>query len=314
MPNNPQTLIENLSKKADRITDAIERKEATVDRALYVAERDLFALIVEQFISRLAIRDGVVENTAANLTLLSTLDRVFDQFQREVLGGAMPVFVDSLFDVVAMTGELYTGMQAATVLDAITKDNAVIRAAIGVDNGGNVLRGTVLWDVSNAAPVRDGLKNVVLKAIQSGDTLQAFTKSVKDYVTGTPGTQGRLRSYYRTYAYDLFNQVQEAKNEQFRRGLDLQWFLYVGDVIRDSRVFCAKKAGKVFAIQEADAEWPKDADLIGKSTGIPYTPRIDRGRWNCRHRIRYITEEMAAQIDAAKVKRIKQKYGGSLSN
>lgn len=314
MPNNPQTLIADLSKKADRITDAIERKEAAVDRALYVAERDLFALIVEQFISRLSIRDGVVENTAANLALLSQLDRVFDQFQREVLAGAMPLFVDSLFEVVAMTGELYTGMEAAAVLDAITKDNAVIRAAIGVDNAGKVLRGTVLWDVSNAAPVRDGLKNVVLKAIQSGDTLQVFTKSVKDYVTGTPGTQGRLRSYYRTYAYDLFNQVQEAKNEQFRRGLDLQWFLYVGDVIRDSRTFCAKKAGKVFAVVEADAEWPKDPDLIGRSSGIPYTPRIDRGRWNCRHRIRYITEEMAAQIDAAKVKRIKQKYGGSLSN
>ncbi len=310
MPNNPQTLIADLSKKADRITDAIERKEATVDRALYVAERDLFALIVEQFISRLSIRDGIVENTAANLTILSQLDRVFDQFQREILGGAMPVFVDSLFEVVAMTGELYTGMEAATVLESITKDNAVIRAAIGVDNAGNVLRGTVLWDLSNAAPVRDGLKNVVLKAIQSGDTLQAFTKSVKDYVTGTPGTQGRLRSYYRTYAYDLFNQVQEAKNEQFRRGLDLQWFIYVGDVIKDSREFCARKAGKIFAVEEADKEWPNDPTLIGKSSGIPYTPRIDRGRWNCRHRIRYISREMAEQIDPAKVKRIQEKYGG----
>ena len=311
MANNPQTLIDGLSKKADRITDAIERKEATVDRALYVAERDLFALMVEQFISRLSIRDGIVENTAANLMLLSQLDRVFDQFQREILGGAMPVFVDSLFEVVAMTGELYTGMEAATVLDAITKDNAVIRAAIGVDNAGNVLRGTVLWDLSNAAPVRDGLKNVVLKAIQSGDTLQAFTKSVKDYVTGTPGTQGRLRSYYRTYAYDLFNQVQEAKNEQFRRGLDLQWFIYVGDVIKDSREFCARKAGKIFAVEEADKEWPNDPTLIGKSSGIPYTPRIDRGRWNCRHRIRYISREMAEQIDPAKVKRIEEKYGGT---
>jgi hypothetical protein len=171
-----------------------------------------------------------------------------------------------------------------------------------------------LWDVSNAAPVRDGLKNVILKGIQSGATLREFTAQIKDYVTGTPGTAGRLRTHYRTYAYDLFNQVQEAKNEQFRRGLDLQWFLYVGDVIADSRVFCQKKAGRIFAVIEADTEWPKDPDLIGRSSGIPYNPRIDRGRWNCRHRIRYITEEMAEQIDAAKVKRIKQKYGGSLSN
>lgn len=314
MPNSPKTLIENLSKKADRITDAIERKQAAVDRALYVAERDLFALVVEQFLSRLSIRDGIVENTPGNLALLQQLDNVFDQFQREILGGVMPVFVDGLLEVVAMTGELYTGMEAATVLDAIARDNAVIRAAVGVDNAGNVLRGTVLWDVSNASPVRDGLKNVILKGIQSGATLRDFTAQIKDYVTGTPGTAGRLRTHYRTYAYDLFNQVQEAKNEQFRRGLDLQWFLYVGDLIRDSRVFCQKRAGKVFAVIEADTEWPNDRDLVGKSSGIPYNPRIDRGRWNCRHRIRYITEEMADQIDAAKVKRIKQKYGGSTSD
>lgn len=86
-------------------------------------------------------------------------------------------------------------------------------------------------------------------------------------------------------------------------------YLYVGDVIKDSRTFCRKKAGRIFAIQEADAEWPNDRDLIGRGSAIPYTPRIDRGRWNCRHRIRYITEEMAEKIDPAKVARIKQKYG-----
>jgi hypothetical protein len=83
----------------------------------------------------------------------------------------------------------------------------------------------------------------------------------------------------------------------------------VGDVIKDSRTFCIKKAGKVFAVIEADTEWPTDPDLIGKGSGIPYTPRIDRGRWNCRHRIRYISEELAKKLDPKKVAQIEQSYG-----
>lgn len=307
----PQQLIERLSKKADDITLSIERREKVMDRALVAAERDLFVLIVQQFFSQLKIVNGVVANTPDNLLVIQRIDDTFALFQREMLGGVMPKFSESLLAVAGQTGELYVGMGAASVLEAIARDNAVIRASIGIDAAGNVLRGSVLFDLSAAAQVRDGLKSIVLKSLQTATPLSSFTKQVKDYVTGTPQTTGRLRSYFRTYAYDLFNQVQEAKNEQFRRGLDLQWFIYVGDVIKDSREFCARKAGKIFAVEEADKEWPNDPTLIGKSSGIPYTPRIDRGRWNCRHRIRYISREMAEQIDPAKVKRIEEKYGGT---
>ncbi len=237
---------------------------------------------------------------------------MFEVFSREVLRSVLPEFTQGLFSVLAMTGELYTGMEAPEVLASLARDNATIRAAIGIDDAGNVVRGSVLWEVSTAAQVRNDVKTVVLRSIRSGATLREFTDALRGYVTGTPQATGRLRTFYRTYAYDLFNQVQEAKNEQFRRGLNLQWFLYVGDVIRDSREFCRKKANRIFAVAEADTEWPKDPDLIGKGSGVPYTPRIDRGRWNCRHRIRYITEEMAEQIDPVKVARIKKRYGKKL--
>lgn len=309
MPDKAATLIARLSKKADAITDAIERRQMLVDRAVAQAEKDLFRLILADLAGRLVIRDGKIENSPYNLALLARIDTVFDAFTREVLRSVLPEFTQGLFAVMALTGELYTGMQAPEILAAVAQDNATIRAAIGIDDAGNIVRGSVLWEVSTAAQVRNDVKQVVLRSIRSGATLREFTTALKDYVTGTPQATGLLRTFYRTYAYDLFNQVQEAKNEQFRRGLGLEWFLYVGDVIKDSRDFCRSKANRIFAVIEADTEWPKDPKLIGKNSGIPYTPRIDRGRWNCRHRIRYITEETAERIDAAKVARIKSKYG-----
>lgn len=307
--NDPQAIIARLSKKADAISDAIEKRQGALDRSVRQVEKDLFALLVSDLVGRLSTRDGKIEATEYNFRLLARIDAVFDTFRREILNSTLPEFVNAMFSVVAMTGELYKGMDAETTLNAIAKDNAVLRAAIGIDPVGNIVPGSALWEVSTASAVRNDLKIVVLRSIREGATLGEFTRSVKDFVTGTPQATGRLRSFWRTYAYDMFNQVQEAKNEQFRRGLGLEWFLYVGDVIKDSRDFCRKKAGRIFAIQEADAEWPRDRDLIGRGSAIPYTPRIDRGRWNCRHRIRYITEEMAEQIDPAKVARIKEKYG-----
>lgn len=207
-----------------------------------------------------------------------------------------------------MTGELYAGEAPAATLAKIIADNTLLLRAIGVTASGNVIKGSILWEVSNSPQVRQGVKSVVISAIQSGWTLAEFTDGLRTFIRGIKGATGRLVNYWRTYAYDIFNQAAEVKNEQFRRGLDMQWLLYVGDIIKDSRAFCVKKAGNVFAVIEADTEWPDDPDLVGKKSGIPYVPRIDRGRWNCRHRIRYITEELALQIDPAKVKLIKAKY------
>ena len=123
------------------------------------------------------------------------------------------------------------------------------------------------------------------------------------------GECGKLTSFWHGNAYDLFNQAAEIKNEQFRAALKLHWFIYAGDIIKDSRAFCIAKAGKVFADVEADTEWPNDPNLIAKNSGIPYTPRVDRGRMNCRHRIRYITRELAVQLDKKKVELIESKYG-----
>ena len=55
-------------------------------------------------------------------------------------------------------------------------------------------------------------------------------------------------------------------------------------------------------------------DLIGKGSGIPYVPLVQRGKWNCRHRIRYISEEIAMRLDADKVKAVKEKYSEFFNN
>lgn len=309
MPTEAQKLLAKLEKKANAITDAIEKQQATLDRKLLQAEKDLFSSLQAELFGQLVFDNGKITFTRENLLLLLRVDAVFNTWIREFQTGVVRDFAAQLLSVSALTGEMYKDMGAEALVNSIAADDDILRQAIGIDASGRVVSGTILYDVSTVAQVRQDVKNVVLQGMKQGQTLRQFSTSLRNYVVGTPDADGRLKRYWRTYAYDLFNQSAEIKNEQFRRGLDLQWFIYVGDVIKDSRAFCAKKAGKVFAVIEADREWPNDPDLIGKSSGVPYVPRIDRGRWNCRHRIRYISEEMAVTLDAEKVKGIKGKYG-----
>ncbi len=101
-----------------------------------------------------------------------------------------------------------------------------------------------------------------------------------------------LQRYLRQYAYDSFNNVFEAGNNLAAQALGLEYFIYEGTVIDTTRPFCAKKAGKVFSTEEAK-EWVNDADLIDKKTRGSYRPLIERGRYNCRHQIRYISDTLA---------------------
>lgn len=309
MPNKAREILERLSVKANRIAEAIERRQLALDRDVTRLERQLFTLLQAELFGLLQTDGGRIANTRENLLLLARIDFIFDQWARTFQTRVLRDYAASLIAVTALTGEMYRGQAAAQTFEAIAADNATLLAAIGVDSNGNVVQGSLIWELSQSAQVRQDVKNVVLQAIQQGQTLRQFQTTLRDYVVSTPQADGRLKRYWRTYAYDVFNKAAEVKNEQFRRGLNLQWLIYVGSVIKDSRDFCRKKAGRVFAVVEAEQEWPKDPDLIGKKTGIPYVPLIDRGRWNCRHRIRYITEETAREIDPAKVERIIEKYG-----
>jgi hypothetical protein len=312
MPTRAEQLLTQLSAEANEIADAIEKRQGALHRSIALAERDLFDRFLSQIVGDLSFTGGIVDNSVPNLLILYRIDRVFDLWQSEVMNTEMRGFVASLFEIADMTGAYYKELAVESVLESIAANNTRLRAALGIAEDGAVVRGSLLWGIANTAPVRQEARTVLLSAIQSGQTLKQLTKTIREFAVGRPKEDGAVNKFFNSrasgYAYDLFNQVAEIKNEQYRDSLDLRFFIYVGDVIKDSRPFCVKKAGKVFATIEADTEWPDDPSLPGKKSGIPYTPRIDRGRWNCRHRIRYISREMAVQLDPAKVRQIEESY------
>lgn len=301
MPNINNLTARELSGKIGQLSDRLERRiSQAVDRLdgdAKAMEKELLRLILEKFVGRLKVdADGKILATPRNLELVSELENLFLAFRSEFVAGALRPLSGEYLEIIDLTGAYFTEMEfPERTVRRIAENNAAIEARLGLD-GKRVVKGGYLERLAQTAEVRDRLKNFVLNAITTGANLKDFTEGIKAKVVGNKDVDGELVRYFRQYAYDTFNQVHEVKNKEFAEALGLEWFIYTGSIIKTTRKFCRKKAGKVFSTAEAEKDWPKDPDLIGKSRPEPYSPLIDRGRWNCRHFIKYISAPMAAKL------------------
>lgn len=88
-----------------------------------------------------------------------------------------------------------------------------------------------------------------------------------------------LRRYASQMVHDSLMQFNGTYTRHKAREAGLDHFLYYGSLIRDSRSFCEKHAGKIYTTEQAEKIW-KEQRWTGKSGTDPF---IDRGGYNCRH-------------------------------
>ena len=87
-----------------------------------------------------------------------------------------------------------------------------------------------------------------------------------------------MRKYATVYTQDSIMQFNAQATVAHAKQAGVDKWIYYGDVIRDSRPFCAEHAGKTFTTDEIYRLW--EGDWKGKAAGDPF---IVRGGYNCRH-------------------------------
>lgn len=297
MPRTPaeiEATLRSMSQISKRIADGIGSDIDALDRELVKLQRQLFELIVAEFLTGFDTDSGSLKPTAANFARVAALDRVFDRFRRSDMGKTLKEYVDKLLVLVGNVSDYFRAGFAPSRVDRIAQSNAVIESVLGIKDG-KVIPGGYLDRLARMEEVRNTLKSYMVTAITNRTSLRDLTRGLSVLVSGTADADGTLQRYYRQYAYDTFNQVREVKARQFAEGLGLEWFIYQGSVIETSRKFCKKRAGKVYNVKETK-KWKDDPDLIEKKTKATYNPLIERGRYNCRHWIDYISAETAAYL------------------
>jgi len=274
----------------ERDFDAVKER---IDKALRNAEGALLRRIIADVLPRLGIKEGALLGTISNMARVNLIERVFNEMGQDEINLILKDYANELIGITGKNAAYYfaLGFDREKVA-AIAENSNLIRSIVGIGTDGELLKDGFLYRLGRSDAVRERVKQYVLTSIATKQDLKGFQNGLKVLIQGGKGVDGALVGYWNNFAYDAFAQVREVDNLHFKNEIGLRHFMYQGGIIITSRDFCIKKNGKVFSEQEAVKNWPNDPDLIDRKHKATYKPLIDRGRYNCRHFLMWISEEM----------------------
>lgn len=294
----------SLFRKVSKDLDARQRAQI---RRLRGIERTLFEAVVERLVDQLVTKDGKISSRMGEVKISQAIDKVFDALDRGVISDFAKASVSDFKAIIAGTSLYYKALYQSTSrgnkFDEIkAKVNATMRKRIGLDDQGKSVEGGMLDRIGLSASARERVKQVAYAGVRSGKPMSALVKELSLTIKGTRARVGIAEEELSAFVLDTYQQFDRATNDQFAKRLNLTSFVYEGGLIETSREFCEKHNGKVFSVEEAERDFPKDPTLPRttkeRETGvlIDYDPTVDLGRWNCRHRTRYVSDQMAARL------------------
>ena len=275
------------STRLDELVDGL-------DKRVQVMQRELWRRIVDVLGDMFEYDNGKLKRTPANIRALKKLERLFDGFTGSVIESELELFANELLEVSGLTVGYFESTAPNSKAEYARKALELVRSIIGIDENGVLAAGGYLDSLGEIQSVRNELRDYVVRSIVVKKSLSEFQKGFKLLIEGNDGIDGALQKYWRQYTYDTYNQVHEVANQSMADSLGMKYFIYQGSIIATTREFCRKKAGKVFSTIEA-LLWKDDPDLIDKKTKALYT-FLERGRYNCRHFLNYISEALAFEL------------------
>lgn len=286
------------AKKIKELLDAEKRTSKAVKKL----QQELFNLIASEYTPLFKLgKDGRVLNNKFNAALLAKIDDIFDSLGSAMTKDVLSVFVNGLFGSIVTSAEYYEALGLGEkVAKSALSVKSVLETKLGIKPSGALKKDGYIYKLGRTESVRQRLKTYVLTSLTGDVAFTDFQLGFRNLVIGNRRvkslpTTGVLERYFDQFAYDAFNQVDASANIQFAEELSLTHFQYTGSLIATSRRFCEKRAGKVFTVAET-ANWKNDPDLIDKKTKDSYSPLVERGRYRCRHFLKFITFELYNEL------------------
>jgi hypothetical protein len=206
---------------------------------------------------------------------------------------------------------LLTGDLPVKFAKMVEKTKSLTELRLGLVDG-KMVRGGNIANILESSTNMASIKQMMLRAITSNMNMSDFTKSLKVELLGEKGETGKLERQFNRYAYDVYQQYDASYNKSLADEFDLKYFVYQGGLVEDSRDFCREHNDHVYTTEEAQTEWPtwtpaksvnidtfKQKDIYahpGYMDYEGYDPLVDRGGYNCRHILSYISKGLAIKL------------------
>lgn len=290
----PEELDNQINELVDAATGSLEKVVSQTQRRLLDE--------MQTMLSRLELDDnGNIIQNQANRKILGKLDGYYDRaFSETGYYNKLNDFAGNIVDLTASNNEYFS-----SVLETFTPDSQFVKA-LQKDAIGTIE--TLLANDGLEAQLKQPLRQILSQNINSGATYSDMLKQVRQFIIGNADREGHLLRYSKQISMDALFNYSRALQESIATKSGLQFAIYSGGVIRDSRDFCRQRTGNFYHKKEIES-WAK-LEWAGKRAGTTAsTIFIYAGGYNCSHSIIYVSEAVVPKsvIEAAKKKGYYQK-------
>jgi hypothetical protein len=285
MPNEINKLLKELNDSVENFNSSLNVIQADVLAEVEVLIKDIYL-------------SG--NNITQSVSNLKKIPKIYDRIEKVVISpeykarviefgkafGTVENLLDNYFY------ELIEEYSAPKVLEEIKK--LAIQETVNS-----------LTEAGIRANVSDKIGSILKDNIESGAKYTDMVKELKTFIVGDSETVGAMESYAGTITTDAINEYAATYNKIITDDLDMDWYVYVGALVGQSRELCEKLVAKKF-IHKSELPQIVKGNIDGvqipvsKKTGLPYGMKagttannfqIKRGGWKCNHLLMPTSEE-----------------------
>jgi hypothetical protein len=301
----------------NNIREIISRKDAYIFRAEGLISKELVAFqnqvlteLVKTMSGLLDISDGVILNTPKNYRIVSEFERVISELgdmNANKLTGRIITSANKIGDFNTDYFKLTVSGDMLKRFDkVVSATNAKMLGRLGYIKD-RVVSGGFLDSFARVDDMVTGVNELVIKAVTSQSNMSTLISGLEEYITGGDN-MGAMERKLKGFAHDIYQQYDASYSVNMADEFGLNYFIYMGGVIEDTRDMCREFNNMIFNKDEVDfwKTWTpakayrisefKQKDVYAVPSYINYAgynPLSDRGGYNCRHSLAWISDEMA---------------------
>ena len=222
----------------------------------------------------LEVVNGVIQPTPANM---AQIEIIAQRMQQVLQGGeylnAVAQFVSEFDTQSTLLNQIYT-LQFETFSDKALYNMVVEQSKRSA---------LALFDIQATDKVWiEPLKAIINNNVITSGSYNDMIQILQDFALGNAEKDATLTRYVQLYARDSFNIYNRNYTQIIANDLDVQYFEYFGQVIRDSRDFCKQRVGRTYSKAEIESwaglSWQGKNPNTDKTTIFSYC-----GGYNCIH-------------------------------
>lgn len=250
-----KAIVNNKNNRLETVPGDLSNKVVRV-------QRDMFSEITA-LINSLDVTVGNLVMSEENLLIVEQIINDFKAFLPETAyNEALTVFANE-FDIQQRLSDDY--------FKGLDQDIPEGTSSLTTNNKRNTVRKLVTGSLD--APFYNPIRDILSDAVANGSSLKDTIFSLRLEIEGGADKLGALDRYVKQVSVDSFAQADRSYTQGVASTLKLEWFLYSGGLVDDTRAFCQCRNGGWFHKNEV-SDWGSGVNIEIKGC----KPRNTKGK------------------------------------